>query len=337
MPTNLDALLRYHVIDACLQRHYQKWTWEALAEKCGEALNEHRDRVNYAIPSKRTIENDILVMKSDQLGYFAPIARKNNYYFYEDKNYSIKNCSLNQQDLRTLSLISKVLGQYKGLKLFSDFERIFSKIESKIFASIKDKVEQSIFFDTQGSEMGYQWLLKLLEAIEDKRALAITYQRFQKQASKVYFIHPYFLKEYKGVWYLMAWNEERAMVVTYALDRILSVDDYPKPYYKDAKPNPDLFFKNTIGIGKALNDVLKVIIRVQHPQDLYLKSAPLHKSQQLLQSTETYSDFRLDVVENYELHAALFALQEDVEILEPLELKLNMKQILDKMVERYKS
>ena len=42
MPVNLDALIRYHTIDQCLQNHFKKWTCEDLAKACFEALDEVR-------------------------------------------------------------------------------------------------------------------------------------------------------------------------------------------------------------------------------------------------------------------------------------------------------
>ena len=32
MPVNLDALIRYHTIDNCLQNQFRKWTWEDLSK-----------------------------------------------------------------------------------------------------------------------------------------------------------------------------------------------------------------------------------------------------------------------------------------------------------------
>jgi|GEM_PF-7097901 hypothetical protein len=44
MPTNLDALPRYHTIDRCLQSRFRAWMWEDLSAACFEALDEIRYR-----------------------------------------------------------------------------------------------------------------------------------------------------------------------------------------------------------------------------------------------------------------------------------------------------
>lgn len=122
MPTNLDALLRYHTIDRCLQNRFRKWTWEALAEKCTEALEEASTRPNgKATISKRTIQGDISVMRSSKLGYNAPIVSEGGCYFYSDKDFSIRNVSLRKKDIVTISAALAKLKVYKGLPLLPKY------------------------------------------------------------------------------------------------------------------------------------------------------------------------------------------------------------------------
>ncbi|MHB1177251.1 MAG: hypothetical protein ACYCZO_02860 [Daejeonella sp.] len=93
MPVNLDALIRYHTIDNCLQNQFRKWTWEDLSKACFSAMDNLRNRPEKCTVSKRTIENDIRIMRSEFLGYNAPITCKNSFYSYSDKEYSIRNAT----------------------------------------------------------------------------------------------------------------------------------------------------------------------------------------------------------------------------------------------------
>lgn len=87
MPTNLNALIRYKTIDQCLSNISVKCTIERLQSECSEAMGEKRGI--YKTISVRTIRDDIRVMRSDILGFNAPIVFVNGRYFYSDKNYSI--------------------------------------------------------------------------------------------------------------------------------------------------------------------------------------------------------------------------------------------------------
>src|SRR3954469_218636 len=88
MSINKLALIRYKTIDNCLQNRFRKWTLNDLIEACAEALNEY-EGISKGI-SVRTIQLDIQTMRSEKLGYNAPIiVTDKKYYSYEDKNYSI--------------------------------------------------------------------------------------------------------------------------------------------------------------------------------------------------------------------------------------------------------
>jgi hypothetical protein len=87
MPTNLNALIRYKTIDKCLGNRSVKCSIQRLQEECTEALGEKRGV--YKTVSERTIRDDIRVMRSDILGFNAPIAFKDGRYFYTKKDYSI--------------------------------------------------------------------------------------------------------------------------------------------------------------------------------------------------------------------------------------------------------
>ena len=84
MPVSKNALIRYKTIDRCLRNRYRKWTLEDLIEECSNALYEYEGRDEGV--SRRTIQMDIQMMRSDKLGYNAPIkVVDHKYYIYETK------------------------------------------------------------------------------------------------------------------------------------------------------------------------------------------------------------------------------------------------------------
>jgi len=97
MPANLNALIRYKQIDLCLKNSYLKATIAVMQEKCSDQLAEHRGV--YKQISERTIRDDIRVMRSDAMGFNAPIVVHHGVYSYEDKDYSIFSTSISEMDL----------------------------------------------------------------------------------------------------------------------------------------------------------------------------------------------------------------------------------------------
>ncbi len=79
MPANRNALLRYMTIDNCLKNRYRKWTLEDLIEAVSEALYEY-EGIDKGV-SKRTIQMDIQMMRSEKLGYHAPIIITDKKYY----------------------------------------------------------------------------------------------------------------------------------------------------------------------------------------------------------------------------------------------------------------
>lgn len=92
MPTNLNALIRYKTIDTLLQGGAVYYSIDKLQLACSEVLAEQRGV--YKMVSERTIRDDIRVMRSDILGYNAPIVVKEGRYTYANPNFSIQNTSV---------------------------------------------------------------------------------------------------------------------------------------------------------------------------------------------------------------------------------------------------
>ena len=90
MPVNRNALIRYKTIDNCLKNRYRKWTLEDLIEACSDALYEF-EGIEKGV-SRRTVQMDIQMMRSEKLGYNATIiVEEKKFYTYDDPNYAITN------------------------------------------------------------------------------------------------------------------------------------------------------------------------------------------------------------------------------------------------------
>ena len=70
MPLTKNALIRYKTIDNCLRNRCKRWTLDMLVDACSEALYDYEGVGNI---SKRTVQLDLQMMRSDRYGYNAPI------------------------------------------------------------------------------------------------------------------------------------------------------------------------------------------------------------------------------------------------------------------------
>ena len=97
MPANKNALIRYKTIDTCLRNRYRRWTLDDLVDACCNALYD-MEGITKGVCA-RTVQMDIQIMRSDKLGYEAPIEVYDKiYYRYSDPDYSITNLPLTMDD-----------------------------------------------------------------------------------------------------------------------------------------------------------------------------------------------------------------------------------------------
>lgn len=131
MPANKNALIRYNTIDRCLRNKYRRWTIENLVEACSDALYE-MEGIAKGI-SLRTVQGDIQIMRSDKLGYNAPIeVYENKYYRYANPDYSIREQNLSDADYQLLE---------KAVHLIGEMEQNGSTLElSKVLRQLKSKL-----------------------------------------------------------------------------------------------------------------------------------------------------------------------------------------------------
>jgi hypothetical protein len=126
MPANLNALIRYKTINSALYGGHRKWSIAELTEKCSAALAEYRGR--YETVSERTIRDDIRVMRSDILGYNAPIAQQGGLYYYSDEDYSIMTITFTDSGL--VERIIRFLGEIKPEVAHPELEIILEKLNA---------------------------------------------------------------------------------------------------------------------------------------------------------------------------------------------------------------
>ena len=101
MPANKNALIRYKTIDRCLRNRYKRWTLDDLVDACCDALLD-MEGITKGVCA-RTVQMDIQIMRSDKLGYNAPIVVYDKiYYTYADPDYSITEMPLTMDDCKLI-------------------------------------------------------------------------------------------------------------------------------------------------------------------------------------------------------------------------------------------
>src|SRR6187455_2566648 len=228
MPVNRNALIRYRTIDNCLRNRQRKWTLENLIDACSEALYEY-EGIDKGV-SRRSIQMDIQFMRSDKLGYNAPIVvLEKKYYTYDDAEYSITNIPLTEQDLGKLTEVVEILRQFKGFSHFQELSGMVQRLENKIH-SAKTKQEPVIDFEKNEDLKGLEHIETLYQAIIKKQTVKLCYQSFKARDASNFDFHPYYLKEYRNRWFVIGIQKKDSPIMNLALDRIISLEDCTVKY-----------------------------------------------------------------------------------------------------------
>lgn len=335
MATNKLALLRYKIIDECLQNRFRKWTLDDLIEKVSDALYEF-EGIDSGV-SKRTIQLDIQTMRSDSLGYNAPIVvvdRK--YYTYEDPDFSIKNSPINDTDMEKLKEVVNILKHLNGFSQVDEMSEMIAKLDNNLLKR-SSKAPDYIQMENNNRLKGIQFINPLYEAIKNKQPILIEYKSFKSQQASKEIYHPYLLKEYRNRWFLITRNNKFPHLLTLALDRIVNIHTLANEPFKQYEGiDFNRYFEDTIGVTKTEKDrAKKVVLWIDAKNAPYVKTKPIHPSQQVISETKEGTTFRLDVVLNFELEREILGFGENMIVLEPKELKKRIGKRLSKMIENY--
>lgn len=136
MPVNKNALIRYKTIDRCLRNKYRKWTLDDLVDACSDALYD-MEGITKGV-STRTVQGDIQIMRSDKLGYYAPIeVYDNKYYRYADPDYSITNTPISEEDYNLIVIAVKTIEDYRVNGDIEKLNDVLGKVKEKLNTLLK--------------------------------------------------------------------------------------------------------------------------------------------------------------------------------------------------------
>ena len=105
--------------------------------------------------------------------------------------------------------------------------------------------------------------------------------------------------------------------------------------FSETKLDRKNFFKNVVGVTMGEGKTEKVLLSFAPLQGKYIKTIPIHASQEIVEETKTELKVSLAVVINHELKMQLLSYGENVRVLEPKKLAEEMKEIAKKMVKVY--
>ena len=189
---------------------------------------------------------------------------------------------------------------------------------------------------------GQRFLTQIIEAMRDSHTLEMSYQSFWNDAPHTFEVAPYCVKVFRQRWYVVACSTSDDRLRIYALDRIRELRTTEHLFVLPKDFDPQAYFADSFGIAVDENYKPEQIqVRVSGIQRQYIRTLPLHASQQETEITDDSSIFEfylrptLDFQQELLKHAANTDSQ--IEVLQPQWLREEMKRIGLNLVEAHKT
>jgi predicted DNA-binding transcriptional regulator YafY len=181
---------------------------------------------------------------------------------------------------------------------------------------------------------GQENLKKILEAITLKRKITFSYEKYTEPGVKKHEVIPSLVKRYQNRWYVIAKNSA-GHTITFGLDRIKELKITAVKFTEEqAKVKHKL--DAVVGLNYT-GDPTRVVLQADPVQAKYLQALPLHHSQKIVNETASYTQFEYYLIPNFELRQAILRLGEQVKVLEPADLVMEVKNSLKAALAQYKS
>jgi len=334
MSKNLQALIRYRIIDKCLRMRNKFWTLDELAIECSDALAEITG--TDVIPHNRTIAGDLSVMRGGDLGYEAPIDFDRNAkgYTYKDKNFSISQGTMNPNELKLMKEGIVTLRQFIDVQGLEDLFHLVKSVERKIH--INEDENRYIYLDSTNHYKGQSFINPILNALRENKFLSVKYLPFGWNEELNFQFQPFFLKEYNNRWFVFGRNLNDERIYNYALDRIVDIEKLQEQYYQE--DFRDVITKLDSIIGVTIPDPFEVVdleFKISKPRANYVITKPIHSSQKVLSENKDFIMFQVSLAVNNELISTLLSFGKDLTVTSPKKVKQLIHDILAKSVSNY--
>ena len=178
-------------------------------------------------------------------------------------------------------------------------------------------------------------LIPLLNAMRGNEIVSFEYHPYQNESHDVASFQPWTLKMYKRRWYVYGFTKGKGNRI-YALDRISQVLPTGSTFQLPNDFDAESIFAGTFGAYVSVSEpVEKIVLKVDEWQAKYLRSLPLHKSQEELERHDEYSVFAIYVTPTYDLKQEILTMNNHCEVLAPESLRKDIAKLLRQMLEKY--
>ncbi|GAB1359008.1 WYL domain-containing protein [Porphyromonadaceae bacterium] len=182
---------------------------------------------------------------------------------------------------------------------------------------------------------GLNYLTQIIEVLRERNVIEVTHVSFWRDAQYTITLEPYCIKVFRQRWYVLGLNRELDSVRVYALDRFVNFQILPEQFEIPEEFNGEQFFNEYFGVYVD-NDIPleKVILEADKIQANYLRSLPLHYSQQEIETCKNHSIFEYTIRPTVDFINELVKMAATSKVLSPKWMADEIKSTIANMAKR---
>lgn len=327
MPKNFSALRRFEIIDETIRSgHYPD------KDDFIDAIYEAMD----IEVSERTVQGDLKNMKADP-GIKAPIAyhRVRKGYYYTDPNYVLKRTPLTSEDMAALYFVANVyLDRMRDLPIIQQSLATIDKVVDavRISQNAGEGSTSYIQFAAGDYQAGAENLVALAKAREDHKAVRFSYRKFGTDEVREHVGSPQLLKEFNQRWYVVMYLAGKSFATTFGLERMSNIELVDDPPFRFLPGfDPDAYFKHSFGVFVTQDDPIDLVLSFTPFQGEFVKTQPLHPTQELLADNDEECRVRLTVYPTVEVVNRVLSFGDEVKVIAPDSFAATIREKVQKM------
>jgi predicted DNA-binding transcriptional regulator YafY len=215
-------------------------------------------------------------------------------------------------------------------------ERILEAFDTFNALNITDRLSNYIHF-AKRKPTGTENLYDLLHAIKNQVQIKFSHQKFWDAEPTQREVQPYALKEFNNRWYLMANDLKDNKIKSFGLDRLNKLEITKKGFHIPIDFDINQHYKYCFGIvGPNAQKPTDIILSFEPVEGQYIKSMPLHETQEILQDNKDELVIKLRLFITHDFLMELLSHGDRVKVIKPDKLITNITSIYQSALSIYK-
>ncbi|AIY12568.1 helix-turn-helix transcriptional regulator [Cellulophaga baltica] len=325
MANSKHAHLRYNILDECFRK--RAYGFEDLLNALNESIEIHYPNESISV---RTLREDLKVFRDKKNGFGAPLPDKARVLKYSSSNFSIAQKPLLEYEQYLIDAAQQLLERFENDPKYDKLAEALIKFQDEEDQQEND-AKKILYYDHNEEYKGINFLKPLYLSIKKKQVLQINYKGFKDELSSIYEFHPHILRQYNRRWFVFGLNKTKGIKEwSIPLDeRLLDFNILKDQDYLESDTDWETCFRTMVGVVRPKDvKIERVVLLFHNGRENYFKTKPFHPGYDLFFEKDKNDQVWFDTIINRELIQQILSYGQDVQVLEPEILRIQVaKQI----------